>query len=215
MFTAEVPGTIRRDAPRSPTPQSLTPALLAVFGRFLVSFITVAAGLATIVSVAAFADGRAPEPRRVGQLVGGFAPAVAAVWVLLDLRRHGEDVALASLGARPLWVVMLLVGCAAPLFALDRPIESAGITASADRLHTPGLTIDWREGAAWRTDSALPFEGLPAPPAMSGTARVPLFHAGLRVLSLALGLLGLLRWRAPPGLIAGLTVAGLVFWAGT
>lgn len=187
---------------------------VAVFARFVLSFVTLAASLAALVTVAAFADGRAPDPRRIGQVVGGFAPAVAAVWVLLDLRRNGEDIAVASLGARPTWIAALLLVCAAPLFALDRPAVTTGITATADRLTAPGLTIEWRDAAAWRADLTQPFEGLPPPPEMSASVRSPLFHAALRLSALALGLLGLLRWREPPGLIAGLAVAGLVFWAG-
>lgn len=216
------PGTIRRhDDPNLADPHladpnlaALTSILLAVLGRFALSFIALAASLAALVSIAAIADGRAPEPRRLGQVIGGFAPAVAAIWVLLDLRRHGEDTALAALGARPGWTAALLLACAAPLFLLDRPARPATLSASPTRLEAPGLSIAWRDGAAWRSDLEAPFRGLPAPPTMPSSTLTPLFHAGLRIFALALGLLGLLRWREPPGLVAGLAVAGLVFWAG-
>lgn len=197
----------------------MQPFFAALVGRFILTTGILALALTALVAVAALADGRAPDLARVIRVAFGAAPPLAAVWVLLAVRRAQEDVACAALGVRGLHLGTVLCVCAAPVLAFDAPAAPAGVRAEITpagvvTLDAPGLSIEWRDGAAWRAGDDVPYVGLPAPGAMPGEPDARWRTFGLRVATLWLGLLAVLRLERAHGLAAGMALAGLVFWMG-
>lgn len=190
------------------------PVLIALAGRVIITWIVLAAALAVALSLAAFADGSPPQIQRLRAAIFGFAPAAATIWQLLDLCRHQGHVAWSALGARPVQLGVWLTLIALPLLAADRPAAAPGLHGTSTRLEAPNMHIEWRDGAAWRTDLDAPFVGLPPPGSMPAQARNPLIYLAARGLVLCLGLLGLLRVPPTARLPLGAALAVLVFWMG-
>ena len=192
----------------------MQPFFWALVGRFILTTGVLALALAALVTVAAFADGHAPATARLSRVAFGAAPALAAVWGLLDLRRHQEDIGCAALGLRPLHLGTALTLFAAPVLALDAPVEPVGIRIENSTLRAPGLEIEWRDGEAWRRGDPKPFVGLPEPRDMPSPKSSMLASLALRLSVLWLGLFAMLRLDRARGLPAGLAIAAAVFWIG-
>ena len=190
------------------------PFFLALAGRFIFAVIALGFALLALVIVAALADGRAPDPARLARVGFGATPALAAIWVMLDLRRAQAEVAFAALGVRPGHLGTALALLAAPVLAMDAPVEPPGVSYADHTLRAPGLQIDWRDGAAWRADDEHPLVGLPEPGPMPRAVEALGARWGLRVGVLWLGLLNLLRLDRARALPAGFVLAGAVFWIG-
>lgn len=192
----------------------MQPFFGALIARFILTTSVLALALAALVIVAAFADGQLPATARLIRVAFGAAPALAAVWVLLDLRRSQEDVGCAALGLRPVHLGTVLTLCAAPVLAFDTPVEPVGIHTEGATLHAPNLEIEWRDGEAWRLGDSTPFVGLPIPGNMPSGAPSNVGSLVLRLAVLWLGLFVMLRLDRSRGLPAGLALAAAVFWIG-
>lgn len=207
-----------------PPPLPVCRALAADFFPRAAALITTVAALSV---VAALADGRPLSLDRTAALALPVAGFFAAAWTLSLWRRDGADIAMASAGVRPAWLVAELAVLATPLFAggpaPHRLGRDAGATA-AWRIEAGSRGLDvttpeghirvtWTADGAWRDDlpnagaddstvGAARFAGLPAPSGHTRAHTLP--PAGALLAARALALLALLVWllrrREAPGL---------------
>ena len=201
----------------------MPPLLRTLAARFVQTAATAAAATATLLTVAGWADGHLPDPRRLAAVAVPAAAYLGAAWTFAAWRGEGGDVALAALGRRPAlaWIPLLLL--ALPLLALTpgarAEVAGARLSATATGLTVDGprgFEITWVAGVARRSDTGDTFPALPAPRALAPepapTARPwPLLA---RVVLLVALLAGLAVGGAPPGLPLTLAAAGTALTLG-
>jgi len=169
--------------------------LSALLLKLLLRQLALALSIALLITLSAWAEGKAPRVDRLLDLCPLFAAFLGVAWSYGAWRQERGDQALSSLGFQPGWVPFTLLLFAIPSLLITAPDQGQRVQLRQDQISFPGgPQLRWTLQGARRDD--LP--GLfPLPPPQIEKPKNPKASTAFRILLLALSLISLSRGSAP------------------